>query len=235
MSPESEFHEPDDPTVKRTPTLLLLDTSPSMKRSTTDHEGNTRPKIEQLNDGLEYFKDEVEDLEHAKARVDVGVVTFGDGVSVKTDFKPIEDWTPDRHDADGSTPMGEAIERGIKLVEEQKDQYKNNAIPYRRPLIWLLTDGAPTDMSEGDDMWGHVQDLLDRGTDEKHFVFYAMGIGGEADMNTLESLVSVTETEAIKLDEGMFQEFFDFISEVSEQHSQPGEEDIEGQIPTDSN
>lgn len=225
-----------DATVERTPTLLLLDTSSSMRKRTQDHKGERRKKIEQVNDGLEFFNNEIEDIYHAKTRIDIALVTFGNDVSVVQDFTTFDAWDPKDLSARGSTPMGEAIETGVKKLEDLKSEYKSNALPYNRPLIWLLTDGEPTDMREGDQMWDHVQELLERGTAEKHFKFFAMGVGDEADMDTLDSLVSVTDEDAIALGEGMFKEFFEILSRSVQKHSEPGgADDISPQMPTDSN
>lgn len=234
MSNKGGFEEPKDPTVERTPTLLLLDTSASMNGETPDHSGTPTPKIEQLNEGLEFFKDEIEKVDHAKIRVDVALVSFGDDVSIEQDFTPIENWDPQDLVADGTTPLGEAIEEGVKLVENQKDEYKSNAIAYNRPIIWLLTDGEPTDMSEGGQTWDNVQQILERGTEENHFLFFAMGVGEEADMNTLNNLVSVTGEDAHQIGKGMFREFFKIVSASAQKQSEPGgDDDISPQVPAD--
>lgn len=235
MSEEGTLGTDVPPTVERTPTVLLLDTSGSMGQQTTDENGNKRAKIEQLNDGLEFFKDEIEKKDHAETRVDVAMVSFGSDVSIEQDFTPIGNWNPQQLSDGGGTPMGEAIEKGIDLVEERKSEYRDNGYAYNRPIIWLLTDGRPTDMTEGDQMWDRVQKQLDKGTGDNHFLFFAFGIGEEADMRMLDELVSVTDESAYQIGEGMFTEYFRVVSNSLEKESEPGDGgEISPQVDTDS-
>jgi uncharacterized protein YegL len=213
-----------DPQVERTPTVLLLDTSSSMKSKTQTPDGEWKPKVDQVNEGLELFHDEVLDINHARERVDLAVVSFGGDVTVEQEFTTIENWTPSKLSAGGRTPMGKAIERGIELVEERKSALGDDAIQYSRPLLWLLTDGQPTDMSEGDQLWARVQKQLDVGTEENRFLFFAMGVG-DADINTLNELVSETGRPALKIKEGMFKEYFRFVSNSIGKASHPNSGD----------
>ena len=208
-------------TVQRTPAVLLLDTSGSMEEETATPGGERKEKIEHLNAGLELFAEEVKSKEHASVRVDVAIVTFGSEVEVTQEFTSIEEWTPPTLTASGSTPMGEAIETGIDLAEDVKRFYDENGISYTRPLLWLLTDGEPTDMSPGDSQWNHVQEQLAVGTSGNHFLFFAMGVGA-ANRETLNALVEETGKTALKIKEGMFKEYFQFVSNSLENASQPG-------------
>lgn len=206
-------------TVERTPTVLILDTSWSMRSESTTAKGETKKDIDQLNEGLEMFKGEVLEKEHAATRVDVGLVEFGgQNATVKEDFTNIESFNPPTLSASGQTPMGDAIEKAIDMAEEVKTFYGDEGISYTRPLLWLLTDGAPTDMNEGDAMWDQVQRQLEVGAENDHFVFFAMGIG-DADMKTLENLVEPTNRPALKIKEGMFKEYFEFLSNSLEDAS----------------
>lgn len=204
-------------TRERTPTLLLLDTSHSMGGETNTPQGERKKKIEQLNEGLRTFQEEVSDKEHAEKRVDVAIVTFGSSATVEQDFTPFQNWNPPTLDHSGKTSMGEAIQKGIDLVEQRKDSYKQEAVAYNRPLIWLLTDGKPTDMKPGGSTWKTVQDKLD---ENKAFEFFAMGVGG-ADMDVLNQLVEPTNKPALKIKEGMFEEYFKFLSNSLDTASDP--------------
>lgn len=226
-----------EPTVARTPTILVLDTSWSMTKTG----GQSKSRIDLLNEALEFFKDEVESENTAKDRVDVAVVTFGGEVSIESDFTPIDDWKPPTLEASGNTPMGTAIETAFDLDEDRKAEYREHGLGYNRPLIWLLTDGEPTDMEEGDQQWNRIQDFLEEGTKDNHLLFFAMGVGEEANMDVLDELVSVTDQKegAIPVEEGMFQEVFRVVSNSLQKQSQPGdevdeEEDIQGQIDAGS-
>lgn len=219
-APSLTEEEEVDPTVARTPTVLILDTSGSMEWTPS---GMEKSRMEFLNEGQEFFNDEIEDNDHASIRVDVGVVTFGGGVEVEQEMINIEDWEPTELEPSGRTPMGDAIDEGLQLLEERKEQYKNDGLPYNRPLVWLLTDGEPTDMDPGDPKWDKVQDLIEVGTDDNHFLFFGVGVGDDANMDALNDLTSVVgpdQGKTFSLEEGMFDEFFRIVSETSQRASE---------------
>jgi uncharacterized protein YegL len=214
-----------EPQLEWTPTVLILDTSGSMGNKTETPDGQQRPKIDQLNDGLETFHQVVSGKEHANKRVDVAIVTFGGKVTVEQEFTPFNNWSPPTLNDSDNTPMGSAIERATDLVQERKDQYNEDGISYNRPLLWLLTDGKPTDMDEDDQTWNDIQTELEDGARENHFEFFAMGVSG-ANMETLNDLVKEpTGRPALKIKEGMFEEYFEFLSNSLETASDPNSGD----------
>lgn len=165
---EPEFAENPE---ARCPVVIVLDTSYSM-----DGE-----PIAELNAGLREFKRDVERDEVASLRVEVALVTFGGRVSLVQDFTTIEEFSPPSLTAEGSTPMGEALEFSLSRLESRKQTYKSNGVLYYRPWVFLLTDGAPTDS------WGHARDLIHQGESNKSLSFFAVGVDG-ADFDTLKSI-----------------------------------------------
>jgi uncharacterized protein YegL len=209
-------------TVERTPTVLILDTSGSMRNPPA---GSTTRRIDLLSDGLEHFKQEVIEKTHAERRVDISVITFGEGARVEQEFTQVKNWTPPTLRAGGMTAMADAIEGAIDRVEDVKSTYSREGISYNRPILWLLTDGKP-DMAEGGKRWEIVKRQLEVGTKEDKFIFFALGIG-EADTERLGRLVEGTGNPALKMEPGQFAEFFNFVSNSLESHSeQSGEPDI---------
>ena len=128
----TEFADNPEP---RCACLLLLDNSMSMRGS----------PIDQLNEGLRIFRDELAADFLASKRVEVGIVTFGP-VHVETDFTSAQQFQAPTLSVAGATPMGEAIETGLSMLRTRKDIYKSNGISYYRPWVFLITDGGPTEL-----------------------------------------------------------------------------------------
>lgn len=196
-------------------TVLLLDTSGSMYDNS---------KIDQLNDGLRYFKDDVLNDDLARKRVDLSVVTFGETVSTVHNFSCIEEFEPPTLVPSGSTPMGEAIIKAINLIESRKSEYKKEGVSYYRPWIFMITDGIPTDMNIGDSMWNEVINRVHSGAESGKFLFFTVGVE-PADMNLLKQLVPPS-IEPLKLKQGKFKEMFKWLSNSQGKVSQstPGEQ-----------
>ncbi len=209
-----EIVEISYPQQPHCPTVLLLDISGSMI---------VGDKINQLNEGIKAFKEEIEKDELARKRVDLAVVTFGQDVDIAHEFSSIEKFVPPTLEADGLTPLGNAVKKAAELLEKRKNEYKKEGIDYYRPWIFLITDGEPTDMSEGDELWNEVVSLIHNGEKEGKFLFFAVGVD-EADMATLAKL-SPEHRSPIKLKENHFNEMFLWLSrsQAKVSASNPGE------------
>jgi len=83
--------------------------------------------IQELNRGVNLFRDEI--LRDAKAslRVEVAIVSFGP-VQLVQDFTTIDTFNPPVFTAQDVTPMGQAIEFSLDLLEKRKATYKTNGI-----------------------------------------------------------------------------------------------------------
>lgn len=187
-------------------TMLLLDTSGSM-----DGE-----RIDQINEGLKLLVDELQRDDFASKRVDLAVISFGEGVELKHDFSSPVDFTPPTLTASGLTPMGAALLKGMDVLEGRKQEYKQYGTDYYRPWLFLFTDGAPTDMSPGDTMWNEVVRRIHDGVAQKKFLFFAIGTQ-DADFNVLRKIapplpLDATYQNVIKIKEGKFREFFQWVS-----------------------
>lgn len=199
------------PNQPHCPTILLLDTSGSMM---------INDKIKRLAEGIELFKEEIEKDDLARKRLDLAVITFGQKVSVIQQFGSIEDFQVPDIVADGLTPMGEAIKKSIGMLDRRKEEYKKEGTDYYRPWIFLITDGEPTDMNEGDELWAEVVDLVHGGEKDGKFLFFAVGMD-DADMESLGK-IAPPNRGPVKLKENNFRDMFLWLSRSQAKVSSSG-------------
>ena len=197
----------------RCPCLLLLDVSGSM----------VGEPIQELNEGLKSFRDELIADELAAKRVEVACITFGP-VHIATEFETASVFQPPWLKAQADTPMGAAITSGVELVRLRKEAYRKNGIAFYRPWIFLITDGAPTD--DWTDAAARVKD----GEASKAFAFFAVGVQ-TADMQTLGR---IGVRQPLKLKGLRFESLFQWLSNSMKNisRSTPGDE-VPLQSPTE--
>ncbi len=184
----AEFAENPEP---RCPCVLLLDTSGSMQGSS----------IDELNRGLQMFREELFNDSLSLKRVEIAVVTFGP-VAVMQDFTTADQFRLPELQASGDTPLAAAVQRGLSLLKRRKEVLRDNGIKLFRPWIFLMTDGAPTDE------WKHLPQIIHAGEESKSFSFFALGVGN-ADFSVLRQL---SPREPLKLSGVRFREFFLWLS-----------------------
>jgi uncharacterized protein YegL len=194
---------------QRTPCVLLLDTSGSM---------NGQP-IAELNAGLQAYKQELLADGLAMKRVEVAIVTFGGHVQTICEFTTVEGFQPPTLTADGQTPMGAAILHGIGLLKRRKDEYKANGVPFTRPWLFLITDGEP----DPNDEWQSAASEVRHGEQAKSFLFFAVGVGENANFEKLGQIG--TRTPPLKLKGLAFRDLFKWLSnsQAAASRSKPGD------------
>jgi uncharacterized protein YegL len=190
----------------RCPCVLLLDVSGSMGGD----------PINQLNLGLQTFQQALLQDNLAAMRVEVAIVTFGDGITVVQDFVVAKQFYPPTLSIAGLTPMGAGINQALNMVQQRKVVYKQNGVAYYRPWIFLITDGSPTDE------WHSAAYRVKQEENKKSVAFFAVGVYG-ADITTLSQISS---RQPLSLQGLNFREMFVWLSQslTSVSHSQVGEQ-----------
>lgn len=199
-----EFIENPEP---RCPVVLLLDTSYSMSGD----------PITGLNAGLHVVERELKADRLVSLRVEIAILTFGGEVKVVQDFVTANQFTAPNLHADGNTPMGAAVNRGLDMLRARKDEYKRHGIDYFRPWMFLITDGYPTDS------WEAAADRVNHEEQRKGVIFFGVGVE-KADMQTLARFSA--KRPPLKVKGLAFRELFMWLSKSlgSVSQSRPGEQ-----------
>jgi uncharacterized protein YegL len=198
-----DFAENPEP---RCPCVLLLDISGSMAGA----------PINELNAGLQMYRDELAADSLAAKRVEVSIVTFGGNVDVVSDFCTAASFSPPTLSSHGDTPMGAAINQALDLLAQRKEQYRANGIAFYRPWVFLITDGGPTDA------WHTAAQRVKDGEAKKSLAFFAVGVQGAR----MDILSQISTREPLKLDGLRFRDLFQWLSnsQQSVSRSTPGDE-----------
>lgn len=191
----------------RVPCVLLLDVSTSM---------DGKP-ISELNEGLKAFREELLNDSLASKRVETAIITFGADVQTVADFVTADNFFPPTLEASGATPMGQAVHRGLDMLEDRKATYKANGVAYYRPWIFLITDGEPNDQG-----WEAAAQRAMNGEKMKSYAFFSVGVDG-ANQRILKMF---SNREPLKLKGLRFKELFLWLSSSlrSVSRSTPGDE-----------
>ena len=157
------------------PVIVLADVSGSM---------SANGKIDALNDAVSEMIATFSEEDDSRAEIHVSVIAFGrTGASLHKPLSPAGETQWERMEASGRTPMGEAFDLARTMVED-RDTISSRAY---RPTLVLVSDGVPTD-----DWRGPLEELLKSERASKATRF-AMGIGADADHETLAAFLANDE------------------------------------------
>lgn len=177
----------------RCPCLLVVDTSGSMSGE----------PIRQLNQGVQEFISALQADEVAACSVEVAILAAGGNVEEILPFTTALDLDyVSTFTAQGLTPLGTAVEKGLSMLEERKAEYQRNGIAYYQPWLVMISDGAPTDN------WTNAASHARSLSDNRKLVSLVVGVN-DADMDTLGQF---SNRPAVKLDGLKFSQFFQWLS-----------------------
>ncbi len=186
--------------------VLVLDVSGSMSNPTS----GTEP-IDELNQGLQAFYNEIKADATTANRLEVAIITFHSEVKCELEPALVENFTMPRLTTKGSTKLVDGVKEAIAKVEARKQWYKNSGQPYYRPWIIVITDGEP---DSDQDVNGLAEEIRLATSDDqiqgKKFAFLAVGVQG-ANMNTLEK-ISDPKMPPQRLEGLKFSAFFKWLS-----------------------
>lgn len=180
---------------ERTPCVLVLDCSGSMRGE----------PIKQLNAGLSALEKELKEDIDASSRVQILIIKAAgaDEVKIESDWTDAMNFTAPIMEAGGLTPLGKAMDVALQKIEEQKCLYDSCGITSKRPWIFLISDGEPTDYG-----WEKVAELCRYAQKNKKAVIHAIGTQGA----NLEKLAKFSVLPPKRLTGLKFTEFFLWLS-----------------------
>lgn len=177
--------------------VLVLDTSYSMDDG----------PIEELNNGLKRFQDELLKDKVTKDRLEIAIATFDSNVRTVQTPALLTDFTMPTLTTDGTTCMVDGISEAIDIVDDRKQYYKSHGIPYYRPWIVMMTDGYPDSDQDVDGMSARIK----AAHQNKEFVFMGVGVGDGISEDTLKKLAQ-SDFPPMKMQAVKFCEFFTWLS-----------------------
>lgn len=160
---------------RRLPIYLLLDTSGSMAGA----------PIQAVNQGVNLLYNELMNDPSAIETVHMAVITFDSQAKMVMPLTELTQFNPPNLNAGGTTSLGAALHLlGNSLDRDIVSNSSNRKGDYK-PLVFLMTDGMPTDN------WEHQADAIKNRTKQKVATIIALGCGGGVETSTLKRITEV--------------------------------------------
>ncbi|GHU16035.1 tellurium resistance protein TerY [Spirochaetia bacterium] len=201
--------------------VFLLDTSGSMGG----------PPIDNLNKGLNRFKEEACKSQQTRDILDVAIIEFNSNYRIVQEFVPVEYMDEVNLSVTGSTQMSPAIRKALEMVTERSRFYRRAGTDPYKPWVILVSDGAP---DSNDDINAVAQEI--KQMEEGGYVsFRSLGVEGY-DPATLHKLCG---PKVMKLEGYDFTSFFDWVNKsmrsvsVTAPGEKPQAQNVEGNVTVD--
>ena len=158
-----------DSWTRRLPVYLLMDCSGSMSGE----------PIEAVRQGMKALLMELKSDPQALETVWLSVITFSSSARQVVPLTELNQFKEPPIDASGSTAMGEALKLLASCIDKEVKKSTQDQKGDWKPLIFMMTDGEPTDSWEGP---------ADSIKQKKPGNFIACGAGPNVNENTLKRL-----------------------------------------------
>jgi len=163
----------DGTQTRRLPVYLLLDCSSSM----------SGVKIQQVNTGVQTIYQELQNDPRSADTVHISIIPFNT-TAYQMDLVPITQFQPPSLQANGSTALGAALSLLNQSLDNDLIQNQPGKKGDYKPLVFLLTDGMPTDSWQGE------ATKLQNRTSNKTANIIAIAIGSDADTSVLHQIAN---------------------------------------------
>lgn len=202
---------------KRIPCVILLDTSKSM-------EGDP---IAALSQSLPRAKAAIENDNTAKLAVELAVITFGNGgVKCVQDWTVVSNFHPPALSAGGTTPLGDALNLAMNMIDTRKAYYRQNGASYYQPWLWILTDGAP----DIDEAWKNGSKRVETAVKSRKLAAWALTT--DAHQESLDRMREIVPANHVLLLEQMnFEAAFEWLSKSLVRVSRTGNQSESDPLP----
>ncbi len=175
--------------------VLLLDTSSSMFGE----------RIDSLNAGITAFKEEFEPNTNISQNLELAIVTCNSHRETIQGFVNMDNFIPVTLEAEGETTIGKGIDSALNNIESYQDYCQKNNFQYRKPLLFLIIGGSPTDD------WKNSAERARQAVEANKLNFFVVGVKG-ADMTSLRQ-IAPPKTPPKTLDNFKFRELFQWLAD----------------------
>jgi uncharacterized protein YegL len=161
---------------RRLPVYFLLDTSGSM----------SGPPIQAVQQGVALVYNELMNTPQAVETAWLSVITFDSQAQQLIPLTELSNFNPPPLQATGSTSMGQALDLLGQALDREITGNQGEKKGDYKPLVFLLTDGEPTDD------WQSALSRLRTRTQKKPATIIGLACGSGANEQTLKQIADVT-------------------------------------------
>ncbi|KHN49743.1 TerY-C metal binding domain-containing protein [Pectobacterium fontis] len=200
--------------MRRLPIFFVLDCSESM----------IGDNLKKMNDGLQTIVSDLKKDPHALETAWISVIAFAGVAQTIVPLVEVASFYPPRLPLGGGTSLGAALRELTRQIDEQVRKTTQERKGDWKPVVYLLTDGHPTD-----DTAPEIKRWKANYANKVNLI--AIGLGASADLNTLRQLTdnALLFTEA---QEGDFTRFIKWITASVTAHSRSVGEEAPPLLPS---